>query len=78
MKKGLLYLVGAGPGDPDLITLKALNALADSDCIIYDYLANPLLVEEYDCEKIYVGKSGGLHTLPQEEITKLMVLKSGV
>ena len=77
MKKGFVYLVGAGPGDPELITVKALNALAHSDCIIYDYLANPILVEEYDCEKIYVGKSGDHHTLPQEEITKLIVRKAG-
>ena len=77
MKKGFVYLVGAGPGDPELITVKALNALARADCIIYDYLANPLLVEEYDCEKIYVGKSGGNHTLSQEEINKLVVREAG-
>ncbi len=76
MKKGFVYLVGAGPGDPDLITIKALNALADSDCIIYDYLANPLLIKGYDCEKIYVGKKGSNHTLAQEEITKLIVRKA--
>jgi len=76
MKKGFVYLVGAGPGDPELITVKALNALAHADCIIYDYLANPLLVEGYDCETIYVGKSGSSHTLPQEEINNLIVRKA--
>jgi uroporphyrinogen III methyltransferase/synthase len=76
MKKGFVYLVGAGPGDPELITLKALDALAQAECIIYDYLANSHLVEEYDCEKIYVGKSGSNHTLSQKEITKLIVRKA--
>ena len=44
MKNGFVYLVGAGPGDPGLITVKALEALDAADCIIYDYLANPSLL----------------------------------
>jgi len=76
MKKGFVYLIGAGPGDPELITTKAVNALARADCIIYDYLANPLLVEPYTCEKIYVGKQGSNHTLPQEEINSLIINKA--
>jgi len=73
MKNGFVYLVGAGPGDPGLITVKALQALSAADCIIYDYLANASLLRNYTCEKIYVGKQGGDHTLPQAEINDLLV-----
>jgi len=76
MKTGFVYLVGAGPGDPGLITVKALEALEEADCIIYDYLANASLLRSYTCEKIYVGKQGGDHTLPQEEINDLLVRKA--
>ncbi len=76
MKKGFVYLVGAGPGDPELITLKALNALSEAECIIYDHLANPAIIEPYSCEKIYVGKQGSRHTLPQAEITELIIRKA--
>ncbi len=76
MKKGFVYLIGAGPGDPELITSKAVHAMARADCIIYDYLANPLLVEPYECEKIYVGKQGSKHTLPQEGINHLIIEKA--
>jgi uroporphyrinogen III methyltransferase/synthase len=76
MKKGFVYLAGAGPGDPELITVKALTALAQADCIIYDFLANPALMEGYACEKIYVGKKGGDHTLPQEGINELIIQKA--
>ncbi|RPI95594.1 MAG: HemD protein, partial [Spirochaetales bacterium] len=65
MKKGMVYLAGAGPGDPDLLTLKALAALERADCVIYDYLASPAIINWLDCEKIYVGKQGGEHTLSQ-------------
>ncbi|MBM4310746.1 MAG: uroporphyrinogen-III C-methyltransferase [Deltaproteobacteria bacterium] len=76
MKNGFVYLVGAGPGDPGLITVKALQALSAADCIIYDYLANASLLRNYACEKIYVGKQGGDHTLPQNEINDLLVCKA--
>jgi len=76
MKNGFVYLVGAGPGDPELITLKAMNAMAEADCIIYDFLANPSLLSEFDCEKIYVGKKGSDHTLRQEEINSLIIKKA--
>ena len=59
MNNGFVYLVGAGPGDPGLITVKALEALEAADCIIYDYRANASLLGKYTCEKIYVGKQGG-------------------
>ncbi len=76
MKNGFVYLVGAGPGDPGLITVKALEALNAADCIIYDYLANASLLRNYSCEKIYVGKQGGDHTLSQGDINKLLVNKA--
>ncbi len=76
MKKGMVYLAGAGPGDPELLTLKARAALERADCVIYDYLASPAIVNALDCEKIYVGKQGGDHTLSQEEINDLVVRKA--
>ncbi|MFA6449495.1 MAG: SAM-dependent methyltransferase, partial [bacterium] len=68
--KGKVILVGAGPGDPGLITVRGLEALKKADVLIYDYLANPLLVEAAPsgAEKIYVGKKGGAHTLEQDGI----------
>ncbi len=76
MKNGFVYLVGAGPGDPELITVKAVNVLAEADCIIYDFLANSSLISEFDCEKIYVGKKGSDHTLTQNEINSLITKKA--
>jgi uroporphyrinogen III methyltransferase/synthase len=73
--RGKVSLVGAGPGDPGLLTLKAARAIANCDVLVYDYLAAAPIVAlaPPDCEKIYVGKKAGAHTLPQEEITKLIV-----
>ena len=78
MKKGKVYLVGAGPGDPGLFTLKGKKVLEEADVVIYDYLANPRLLDfcKEEAEKIYVGKKAGAHTLPQEEINKLLVKKA--
>ena len=76
LKKGFVHLAGAGPGDPDLISVKAVEALREADCVIYDFLANSRFVEGLDCEKIYVGKQGGDHTLPQDEINELIVRKA--
>ncbi len=76
MKPGIVYLIGAGPGDPGLITQKALNILSTADCVIYDYLSNKAFVEKLACEKIYVGKKGSDHTLPQEEINQLIIKKA--
>jgi uroporphyrinogen III methyltransferase/synthase len=75
---GKVYLIGAGPGDPGLITVKGLDCVKKADVIIYDYLANERLLEQRrpDAELIYVGKQGGRHTLPQEEINSLIVKKS--
>jgi len=71
------YLIGAGPGDPGLITVKGQRVLAEADVVIYDYLASPelLAVCREDAERIYVGKKGGDHTLPQDEINALIVAK---
>lgn len=76
MKKGMVYLVGAGPGDPELISLKAIRALDEADCIIYDYLADKSFVQGRRCEVIYVGKQGSSHTLAQDEINALIIKKA--
>lgn len=74
-KAGRVYLVGAGPGDPGLLTLKGARAIATADVLVYDYLAAAPIVAlaPPDCEKIYVGKKAGTHTLPQAEIARLIV-----
>jgi uroporphyrinogen III methyltransferase / synthase len=73
--KGKIYLVGAGPGDPELATLRAVRAIREAQVLVYDYLVNPELLEyaSPECEKIYVGKKAGCHTLRQEEINSLLV-----
>ena len=78
MKTPKVYLVGAGPGDPGLITVKGLQCIASADVIIYDYLAAPSLLKHASetAELIYVGKKGGDHTLPQEAINTLIVAKA--
>jgi uroporphyrinogen III methyltransferase/synthase len=75
---GKVYLIGAGPGDPGLITVKGLECVKKADVIIYDYLANERLLDQRraDAELIYVGKQGGKHTLPQDEINTLIVQKA--
>jgi uroporphyrinogen III methyltransferase/synthase len=75
MSVGKVWLVGAGPGDPGLLTLKGARALAQCDTLVYDYLASSAIVNlaPPDCEKIYVGKKAGAHTLTQDEITQLIV-----
>jgi uroporphyrinogen III methyltransferase/synthase len=75
---GLVYLVGAGPGDPGLITVKGLACLQKADVIVYDRLVNPGLLRQAPrgCEMIDVGKSPQRHTLPQEAINALLVEKA--
>ncbi|MBL9176410.1 MAG: uroporphyrinogen-III C-methyltransferase [Verrucomicrobiaceae bacterium] len=72
---GICYLVGAGPGDPGLLTLKGKECIESADVLVYDYLCNPehLRYAKPGTERIYVGKKAGDHTLPQEEINKLIV-----
>ncbi|MFW2606619.1 uroporphyrinogen-III C-methyltransferase [Aliarcobacter butzleri] len=69
-----VYLTGAGPGDVELLTLKALKAIQNADILIYDRLVNPEILElaKKECELIYVGKEDKKHTLPQEDINKLI------
>ncbi len=75
---GKVYLIGAGPGDPGLITVKGLECVKKADIIIYDYLANERLLEyrRPDAELIYVGKQGSRHTLPQDQINQLIINKA--
>lgn len=75
---GTVYLLGAGPGDPGLLTLKARDVLAAADVIVYDALANAsfLAYAKKDAEKIYVGKIADQHALPQKEINALLVAKA--
>lgn len=72
---GQVYLIGAGPGDPGLFTIKGLRALQAADVVIYDYLVDAAIVREgrADAEYIYVGKMAGQHTLEQDEINTLLV-----
>ena len=76
MTTGIVYLVGAGPGDPELISVKGRRVLAEADCVIYDYLADQSLVRHLKCELIYVGKQGSNHTLRQEEISELVAARA--
>lgn len=75
MNKGKAYLVGAGPGDEKLITVRGMELLKQADVIIYDRLANPRLLRhrKEGCELIYVGKAGGHHSMKQEDISQLIV-----
>lgn len=76
---GKVYLIGAGPGDPELITLKGLNIIKHSDCIIYDRLAGDELLTyaPSDCKQIYVGKEPGMHYRKQNEINEILVECAG-
>ncbi|HWR39030.1 MAG TPA: uroporphyrinogen-III C-methyltransferase [Patescibacteria group bacterium] len=75
---GIVYLVGAGPGDYKLITLRAIDCLKLADAIVYDRLADNRLLEHApaDAERIYVGKASSEHTMRQEEINQLLVDKA--
>lgn len=77
MKTGKVYLVGAGPGDVGLITVKGMEAIKQADVILYDRLANPKFLEHApaDCELIYCGKLPDRHVLRQEAINALLVEK---
>ncbi len=76
--KPKVYLVGAGPGDPGLITVKGKDCIAAADVVIYDYLAAPALLSHArpDAQLIYVGKKGGDHTLSQDKINALLIEKA--
>ncbi|MDP2993183.1 MAG: uroporphyrinogen-III C-methyltransferase, partial [Deltaproteobacteria bacterium] len=74
-KSGKVFLVGAGPGDPGLITVKAREVLGEAEVVIYDYLASKRHLDYVPAgaERIYVGKKGGCHTMAQGDINQLIV-----
>ncbi|MEZ5431221.1 MAG: SAM-dependent methyltransferase [Verrucomicrobiales bacterium] len=72
---GICYLIGAGPGDPGLMTLRGRDCIERADVVIYDYLANPAFLQwaRPDAERIYVGKKSRDHTVPQPGINELLI-----
>ena len=75
---GMVHIVGAGPGDPELLTLKALRALQDADVIIHDKLVSAEVLDRVrrDARRIYVGKARGDHSVPQDQIEQLMIAEA--
>ncbi len=78
MPEGSVYLVGAGPGNPGLVTVRAKELIERCDTLVYDSLVHPTVLSwpRADCEQIYVGKKAGRHSMPQNEIQKLLVAKA--
>lgn len=75
-KNKTIFLIGAGPGDPELLTLKAVKILQQADCVLYDKLVHPQILEFCpQAEKICVGKGNGVHPISQEQIHELLQKK---
>jgi len=76
--RGKVYIIGAGPGDPELVSVKGLKVIRKADCLLYDFLSSPGLLKEAKkgAEKICVGKSDGLHLKEQNQINRLLYKKS--
>lgn len=76
--QGTVYLLGAGPGDPSLMTLRGKELISEADCLIYDALISPAILAwaKPGCEGIYVGKRASHHAMPQEDINRLLVASS--
>ena len=74
-KNGKVYLIGAGPGDPGLLSIKAMECLQIADTVVYDRLADPRILSyaKKDAEMIYVGKASSQHTMRQPDINNLLV-----
>ena len=78
VKQGFVYLIGAGPGDPGLFTIKGMKTLAKADVVVYDRLIGQEILDyaRKDAELIYVGKASSDHAMPQDEINRLLVEKA--
>jgi uroporphyrin-III C-methyltransferase len=77
--KTKVYIIGAGPGDPELISVKGYKLLQKAECVLYDFLSPRELVSELrpECEVICVGKADGMHLKEQDEINRLLLEKAG-
>ena len=78
-RAGIVYLVGAGPGDPGLLTVRAWELLAAAEVVVHDALVHPAIIESLgsEVERIFVGKRGGRPSIPQEEIEAILIREAG-